>query len=135
MTQISNPILSKQDPVTKVRHNRQESRRIEDWIFSQWERIEKERPTRDELASQASKALNLKMTRSIISSATEAIGKEYPQLKRRGQTVRTMNGTTRKRWRIVVHALMNLYQKVGEAVPNELVEFREELSNEEIISK
>lgn len=103
----------------KNRLTRQESRRLEDWILSQWDRIEKERPNRAELSKRAGGELSIVVTPGNLSSAVDAIGREYPRPHRDGSG---KVAASRRRWLIVCDALTDIIRKCGELIPNDLVQ-------------
>lgn len=94
---------------------RPQERRLEDWISTQWDRVEAERPTRETFSIQATTAIGFHVSVGNISSAVKVIGKEWPTPKHangdRGA------GTKLRRMRVVVQQLKDLLADIGE-LPN-----------------
>jgi hypothetical protein len=66
--------------------NRQHERKLEDFIWSQWERIESERPTKEAFAEQATVALGFKVSGGNVGGSCRAIERIWPMPKRTGDS-------------------------------------------------
>jgi len=108
--------------------NRKQARQLEDWLLSQWDRVEAERPTQANLAERAAKELNFAGVGPWqIRSAVNALGKEYPAPHKTTGGNGKLSKSAKKRWQTITDALVGLHRKLGEACPNELIELKNDL--------
>lgn len=95
------------------RIGRQAQRRLENWIETVWQTVEKDRPTRDALARQAILALGFPISIGNVTGAIKAIGKQLPTPAATMRGVK--NAAERKRYRfaVLVAQVESMRQEMG----------------------
>lgn len=98
---------------TQNKLDRVQMRKLEDWISTQWERVETERPTYDVLAVQAATALGYAVTTGNVIGTVKVFGKPFPRP--RGISHDHGAGTKARRMRAIIGQIQSMCVEMGAA--------------------
>jgi hypothetical protein len=95
--------------------DRRKERALENWLESQWERIEGTKLSRNTIAAQATEALGFPVSGGNVKGAAITLGKKLPKCRPGVAEAKTRKAS----FRITANALATLYRRVGEEPPED----------------